>query len=44
MATDVALAETDGFTVLVLLASDPSDRDTYYDAILIPALEALVVR
>lgn len=44
VATDVALAETDGFTVLVLLASDPSDRDTYYDAILIPALEALVVR
>ena len=44
VATDVALAETDGFTVLVLLASDPGDRDTYYDAILIPALEALIVR
>ena len=44
VATDIALAEVDGFTVLVLLASDPADRDTYFDAILIPALEAVVVR
>jgi len=44
VATDVALAETDGFTVLVLLASDPDDRETYFDAILIPVLEAVVVR
>jgi len=44
VATEVALAETNGFTVLVMLASDPADREAYIDAILIPILEGLQVR
>ncbi|MDF1597109.1 MAG: alpha/beta hydrolase [Acidimicrobiia bacterium] len=44
VATEVALTETNGFTVLVMLATDPADRDVYIDAILIPILEALQVR
>jgi pimeloyl-ACP methyl ester carboxylesterase len=44
VATEVALAETNGFTVLVMLASDPADHEVYIDAILIPILEALQVR
>jgi hypothetical protein len=43
-ATDIALAETGSFTVLVLLASDPADRDTYQEAILIPVIESITVR
>lgn len=43
-ATDIALAETEGFTVLVLLAADPADRDTYLESILTPVLESVVVR
>ncbi|NNC41053.1 MAG: alpha/beta fold hydrolase [Acidimicrobiia bacterium] len=43
-ATDIALAETGGFTVLVLLASDPADRDAYQEAILIPVIESITVR
>lgn len=43
-ATEVALAETNGFTVLVLLAVDPSELPAYLDEILIPVLEALQVR
>ena len=44
VVTDIAIAETDGFTVLVLLASDSSDRDTYQDTLLIPILDAVEVR
>ena len=43
-ATDIALAETGGFTVLVLLASDPADRDAYLEEILTPVIETLTVR
>ena len=44
VASDVALTETNGFTVLVLLASDPADHDAYLDSILLPILEVLAVR
>ena len=43
VVTDIAIAETDGFTVLVLLASDSSDRDAYQDTLLIPILDAVEV-
>jgi len=43
VASDVALTETNGFTVLVLLASDPADHDAYFDSILLPILEVLTV-
>lgn len=44
VATDIAIAETNGYTVLVLLASDAVDRDAYQTSILLPILDALKVR
>lgn len=44
VATDIAITETNGYTVLVLLASDSVDREAYQASILLPILDALEVR
>ncbi len=43
VSTEVAIAELDGFTVVVLLAADIDDRDAYIASILLPNLDAIGV-
>ncbi len=42
LAIDFALAEGDGKTLLVLLQSSPEEREALYEAVFLPAVDALV--
>jgi pimeloyl-ACP methyl ester carboxylesterase len=39
---DMALADADGLTLIVLLQTEASERDVLYDAVFLPAVDALV--
>lgn len=41
LAVDVALAEVDGTSYVILLQSDPAERDSLYEAVFLPAVDAL---
>ncbi len=43
VSTDVAIAELDGFTVVVLLAANAEDRQAYFETILLPNLDEITV-
>jgi hypothetical protein len=42
LSVDIALADSEGTALLVLLQSEPAERDLLYDAVFVPAVDALV--
>jgi hypothetical protein len=42
VSVDIALAESDGLVLIVLLQSAQDERDGLYEAVYLPAIDALV--